>query len=234
MSLPEKSAIVTGATGGIGGAIAAMLAGQGYQTTLVGRDLRRLELISGKLGSRTRVEAADISNAALIEKILAAHESAFGSLDVLVNAAGTLTVGAIDALTIAQIDEMLSINLRVPVLFYRAATPLLKKTALAGGQALVVNIASISGKRADANFSVYSASKFGLRGLSEAMNAELRSAKIATCTLFPGVVDTAMADWARGWMPPEKMLHPTDIANAVKQLLTLPFHDVPPEIDFKT
>lgn len=234
MGEATKAALVTGASGGIGGAIAAMLAREGYALTLVGRDASALEQVVAVLGVRARAAAADLTDANAVVAAVAAHEAAFGRLDLLVNAAGALTVGPIEELTTVQVDAMFDVNLRAPVLFYRAAALLLKRTAAVAGSALVVNIASISGKRADARFGVYAASKFGLRGLAQAMAAELGPLGVATSTLFPGVVDTAMADWARDWLPAGRMLQPSDVADAVHRIIGLPARDVPAEIDFDT
>jgi 3-oxoacyl-[acyl-carrier protein] reductase len=70
----------------------------------------------------------------------------------------------------------------------------------------VINVSSISGKRGDAGFGLYSASKFGLAGFAESMNAELRDEGIASATIFPGIVNTDMGGWAHEWMVPERML----------------------------
>lgn len=227
-----RSALVTGGSSGIGLAIARMLGNEGYELTLVGRSPEKLEAAVGSLGReglRADGGEADVASEEDVRAVVRDHEARYGRLDVLVNSAGVLGLGPIEAYPTGLLDELLAVNLRAPILFYRECLDLLRSSGAERG-ALVVNISSVSGKRGDADFGVYSATKFGVVGFTQSMRAELGGSGIASCAVCPAVVNTEMGGWAKGWMRPRDMLQPEDVAEAVRGLVGRPIGEVPPEI----
>ena len=126
----------------------------------------------------------------------------------------------------------LNVNLRSIVLFYREAAELLRAAGAEHRRALVVNTASIAGKRGAAWLSVYSATKFAVVGFTESMNKELAADGVKSCALCPAFVDTPMTDWAKGQVAAEDMIQPNDIAESVRFLLRLSPACIVPEMVF--
>ncbi|MDQ6836086.1 MAG: SDR family oxidoreductase, partial [Actinomycetota bacterium] len=130
-------------------------------------------------------------------------------------------------------DMQLDVNLRSIVLFYRDCVGMLRAAAAEDQKAVVVNTASISGKSGEAWLSVYSATKAGVVGFTEAMNKELGGDGIKSCALCPAFVDTPMTDFVKQSVDAEKMIRAEDIAEAVRMLLRVSPGCVIPEIIFQ-
>jgi NAD(P)-dependent dehydrogenase (short-subunit alcohol dehydrogenase family) len=166
-------------------------------------------------------------------RAVAAHRDAYGRLDVLVNNAGVGIGGPIGELDTKKMDIQLATNLRAIPLFYREALAMLTAAGAEHRNALVVNTASISAKRGQGWLSIYSATKAGVVGFTEAMNKELNDLGIKSTALCPAFVDTAMTDFVKGQVPAEEMIQTSDIAAAVRMLLSLTAGCVIPEIVFE-
>jgi NAD(P)-dependent dehydrogenase (short-subunit alcohol dehydrogenase family) len=198
--MPNRAAIITGASSGIGLAIAHLLGEEGHGLTVAARRPEKLsgavEELRGK-GYEVEEVAANMADEEAIKGVVAAHRDRFGRLDVLVNSAG-VGVGApiADAQT-KRIDMQLDVNLRAIVLFYRECADMLRAAGAEHGNALVVNLASVAGKQGQAWLSVYSATKAGVIGWTQAMNKELTSEGVKSVALCPGFVDTPMTDFVR-------------------------------------
>jgi NAD(P)-dependent dehydrogenase (short-subunit alcohol dehydrogenase family) len=233
--MAERAAIVTGASSGIGLAVARMLGEEGFGITMAARRPEKLEgAVAGLAtdGFDVHAVAANVADEAEIQKVVAAHRERYGRLDVLVNNAGIgvgATVGEIDT---KRLDMQLDINLRSIVLFYRESLEMLKAAAAEHKNALVVNTSSISGKRAEGWLSVYSATKHGVVGWTEAMNKELGPSGIKSTALCPAFVDTPMTDFVKEHVAAEEMIRPEDIAESVRYLLKTSPACVVPEIMF--
>ncbi len=231
-----RAALVTGASSGIGLAIAEMLGEEGYALTVAARRPEKLEAAADGLrakGYDVQHIAGNLGDEDTINRVVAAHGERFGRLDVLVNNAGIGMGEAVDALTTKKVDIQLNTNLRAIFLFYRAAMPLLRAAGEEHRNALVVNTASISGIRGEAWLGVYSATKHGVIGYTQAMNKELASAGIKSTALAPGFVDTPMTDFVKEHVPAEAMIRPEDIAEGVRFLLRTTPGCVVPEIRFE-
>jgi NAD(P)-dependent dehydrogenase (short-subunit alcohol dehydrogenase family) len=226
-------ALVTGASSGIGFAIAAMLAEEGYDLTVVSRTPEKLERAAAELaghGTEVHPVAADLTRAEQIAAATAAHRERFARLDVLVNNAGMGIHAEIDDYRLKQVDMQLALNLRSVMLFYGEALDLLRVAAAEHRNALVINMSSVVGKRGAPGLGVYSAAKHGVVGFTEAMNAELSGEGIKSCVLCPGFVDTDLADYTQNPVPAEKMIRPLDVAESARALLRLSPNCVVPEI----
>jgi NAD(P)-dependent dehydrogenase (short-subunit alcohol dehydrogenase family) len=151
---------------------------------------------------------------------------------VLVNNAGVGVGAAVADIDTKRLDMQLDINLRSIVIFYRECVALLKEAGAEHKNALVVNTSSISGKQGQAWLSVYSASKHGVVGWTEAMNKELAGDGIKSTALCPAFVDTPMTDFAKGQVAAEDMIRPEDIAEAVRYLLKVSPACIVPEMMF--
>jgi short-subunit dehydrogenase len=189
-------ALVTGAAGGIGAALAERLVREGSNIALVDRNAEGLEGLADRLRVRRpdrQITAivADLaqpdSPADVVAEALAQH----GRLTLLVNNAGVALAGRFEQVSIADVDWLLSINLRSVLAMTSAALP-----NMAPG-AQITNISSLFGIVAPVGNSVYSASKFGVRGFSMALRTELAPRGIGVTTVYPGGIKTAIARHAR-------------------------------------
>jgi NAD(P)-dependent dehydrogenase (short-subunit alcohol dehydrogenase family) len=231
----ERAAIVTGASSGIGLAIARVLGEEEFGVTMAARRPEKLDAAVARLaadGFDVQAVAANVSDEADIQKVVAAHREKYGRLDVLVNNAGVGVGSLVGDIQTKRLDMQLDINLRSIVLFYRECIHLLREAAGEHRNALVVNTSSISGKHGEAWLSVYSAAKHGVVGWTEAMNKELSPQGIKSTALCPAFVDTPMTEFAKQHVPAEEMIRPEDIAEAVRYLLKVSPACIVPEIMF--
>ncbi len=234
--MTDRAAIVTGASSGIGLAVARMLATEGHAVTLVARRREKLEAAYEALradGLAVQRVAADVGDEDDVVRAVSAHRDAYGRLDVLVNNAGLGIAAPIGELNTKRMDIQLNTNLRSIPLFYRESVAMLTAAGAEHGNALVVNTASIAGKQGQAWLSIYSATKFGIVGFTEAMNKELGGLGIKSTALCPAWVDTPMTDFVKRRVPPEAMIQTSDIVASVRMLLSLSPGCVVPEIVFQ-
>jgi NAD(P)-dependent dehydrogenase (short-subunit alcohol dehydrogenase family) len=234
--MAERAAIVTGASSGIGLAVAKVLGEEGYGVTMAARRADKLEaavagLVAEGLDDMQGV-AANVADEGAIQNIVEAHRERYGRLDVLINNAGVGFGAQVGEIQTKHLDMQLSINLRSIVIFYRECVPLLAAAAAEHKNALVVNTSSISGKFGQGWLSVYSATKHGVVGWTEAMNKELSPQGIKSTALCPAFVDTPMTEFAKQHVPAEDMIRPEDIAEAVRYLLKVSPACIVPEIMF--
>lgn len=233
--MAERAAIVTGASSGIGLAVAQMLGQEGYGVSMSARRPEKLDAAVAELQSKgldVHGVAANVADEAEIEQVVAAHKERYGRLDVLVNNAGVGVGALLGEIQTKRLDMQLDINFRAVVLFYRECLPLLQQAGSEHRNALVVNTASISGKRAEGWLSVYSATKHAVVGWTEAMNKELGTQGIKSTALCPAFVDTPMTDFIKEHVKAEEMIQPRDIAESVRFLLATSPACVVPEIMF--
>jgi len=233
--MAERAAIVTGASSGIGLAIARVLGEEGYAVTMSARRPEKLEgAVSELAGEGFDVHGvpANVVQEADIQAVVRAHEQRYGRLDVLVNNAG-LGIGApLGEIQTKRLDTQYQVNLRQIVIFYRECLPMLLAAGAEHRNAMVVNTASIAGKRGIGWNSVYSATKHGVVGWTESMNNELTHQGIKSTALCPGFVDTAMTDFIKEHIKPHEMITTADVAEAVRYLLKTSPTCVVPEIMF--
>ena len=224
----ERCALVTGASSGIGLALARMLANEGYRVTISARRADRLrELADGSEGSLFAVPA-DVSREEDVIGLVRTHAQRFGRLDVLVNAAGIAGAQPSDSAETADVDLQLAVNLRAPLLVTREALPLLRTAGAEHGKALVVNMSSVSGKEGQPGNTIYSATKAGLISLTQSLQRETAGDGIQATALCPGLVETPMtSDWdvAHG-----ELISTDDVVEAVRFLLRTSTWCVVPEI----
>jgi NAD(P)-dependent dehydrogenase (short-subunit alcohol dehydrogenase family) len=234
--MPERAAIVTGASSGIGLAIAHTLGETGHGLTVAARRPEKLAAAAEELrsqGYEVEEVAANMTEEAEIQRVVARHRDRFRRLDVLVNSAGVGIGAPVAEVQAKRVDMQLDVNLRAIVLFYRECVEMLRAAGAEHRNALVVNLSSISGKSGQPWLSVYSATKAAVIGFTQAMNKELASDGIKSVALAPGFVDTPMTDFVKESIAPEEMIRPQDIAESVRFLLALSPSCVVPEIVFQ-
>jgi NAD(P)-dependent dehydrogenase (short-subunit alcohol dehydrogenase family) len=235
MNSPPRAALITGGSSGIGLAIARALGEDGYGVTVSARRPEKLEDAARQLGEEgvdVHSVAANMAEEDDIKKAVSGHRERFGRLDVLINNAG-IGIGAPVAETeTKKLDLQLDVNLRAVYLVARECIPMLKEAGAEHGKALIANTASIAGKQGQGWLAAYSATKFGVVGLSQALHKELANDGIQVTALCPGFVATAMTDWVEGQVPKEKMIQPEDIAEAIRFLLRTSTNCVVPELQF--
>jgi NAD(P)-dependent dehydrogenase (short-subunit alcohol dehydrogenase family) len=188
MSFHDKAVVVTGATSGIGRAVAESFGREGASVVLVGRNQTALNDVAGSLrdaGSRVATCAVDVTAADAPQRIVATAVDAFGGIDVLVNAAGVFAAGALEATTDAGWDAMMAINLRAPFRLMRAAAP-----HLAARKGSVVNVSSVNGLRSFPGVLAYCVSKAGVDQLTRCAALEMAPLGVRINAVNPGVTIT--------------------------------------------
>jgi short-subunit dehydrogenase len=234
--MPQRAAIVTGASRGIGLALAQALGSEGYGLTITARKSEPLEHTAESLrekGYEVEQLAANMNDEEAIRAVVERHRARFSRLDVLVNNAGVGIGAAAGEQKTKYVDMQLDVNLRAIVIFYRECLEMLRA---AGGEhrgALVVNLASIAGKSPQPWLSVYSATKAAVVAYTQAMNKELNGDGVKSVAFCPGFVDTDMTEFVKATVPAEEMIRPADIAEALRFLLRVSPACVVPEIVFQ-
>jgi short-subunit dehydrogenase len=234
--VPHRAAIVTGASRGIGLALAEALAGEGYGLTISARKPETLDAVAERLrasGCEVESVAANLADAEAIAGVVERHKERFGRLDVLVNSAGVGIGAAAADHQLKHVDLQLGVNLRAIILFYREAIELLRAAGAEHGNALVVNLASLAGKSPQPWLSVYSATKAAVVAYTTAMNKELNAEGVKSVAFCPGFVDTDMSEFVKTSIPAEEMLKTSDMAEALRFLLRVSRTCVVPEIVFQ-
>jgi NAD(P)-dependent dehydrogenase (short-subunit alcohol dehydrogenase family) len=234
--MPDRAALVTGASSGIGLAIADLLGQEGYGLTLAARRPEKLsaavEELRGK-GYEVEEVAANLTAEEDVQRVVAAHRERFGRLDVLVNSAGVGIGAPLAEVQTKRVDMQLDLNLRAIVLFYRECAEMLRAAGAEHRNALVINLSSIAGKGGAGWLSVYAATKAAVIGWTQSMNQELADDGIKSVALCPGFVDTPMTDFIKESVKPDEMIQPQDIAEAVRFLLRTSPYCLVPEIVFQ-
>jgi NAD(P)-dependent dehydrogenase (short-subunit alcohol dehydrogenase family) len=234
--MPERAALVTGGSSGIGLAIARMLGKDlGYGVTVNGRRPDKLEAAVNQLkeeGIDATAAPGNMADEDEIKRVVGQHRDTYGRMDVLINNAGVGIGAAIADAETKKLDMQLNVNLRGVYLILRESIPMLKEAGHEHKKALVVNTASIAGKYGQAWLSMYSATKFAVVGLSQSAHRELAGDGIQVTAFCPGFVDTPMTEWTKGEVSAEEMIQPSDIAEAVRFLLSTSPACIVPEIQF--
>lgn len=223
----NKTALVTGASRGIGRGMALELASRGYNVGLVGTKeniLKEVSLECEKRGGKGLILPFNLIERKDVEVLVQTLMEKFGRLDVLINNAGVSRKGLSDDLEIEGLDEILMINLRNIMALTRAALPEMKKQ----DEGVIVNISSIAGRMTYKGGAQYCATKWGLTGYSGALFEDVRENKIKVCTIYPGFVATEMA--IKDSLDIPKMIQIEDMVHTLKYILDMPFSCCPTDI----
>lgn len=225
--MSDRSAIVTGASRGIGLATALMLAQRGYALTISGRDeatlLSAAERMRAAGSPHVQPVAGDLADEAALESIVSTHAAANSGLSAMVLNAGVGTAGSIANLPLRRLDKTFAVNWRAPYVLLQHALPLLRADARAhcDRAARVVVMSSIAGVYAEAGLTAYGASKAALMSLVDGINAEEAPNGVLATAIAPGYVATDMSAWVQETIPAEQMLSVGDIVVLVEAILSL-------------
>lgn len=220
------TALVTGASRGLGAALAREMGARGYRLMLVARSSDGLNRLADELrrahGAVVHTHAADLADTAALQACADAAERELGVVDVLVNNAGTGQYKPLAEWTPAEIGECTALNLTAPMLLARSLVPGMATR----GRGMVVNVASDLARRYLANMAPYVATKFGLLGFSGSLLREVKHRGVKVTTVMPGIIDTAFggdaAAFEKGQRDPRGALDSALLARQIADLLELP------------
>lgn len=219
MELKNKTAIITGASRGIGKGIALALAKEGCHILAAARDEQRLDGLKAQtqaFGVRCETAAVDLRRMSDIQKLLSTAEKSFGTIDILINNAGVIYSDGITGVTEEQWDETMVVNLKAQFFLAQGALACMKNNTDGG---YIINISSTVALGAKPGVTSYSVSKYGVMGMSEALYQEAKSFGVKVSTIYPGVTDTEMLRSQDMPCGPSQWMLPEDIADCALFLL---------------
>jgi NAD(P)-dependent dehydrogenase (short-subunit alcohol dehydrogenase family) len=215
--LEGRTALITGASRGIGAAVAELFAGEGARVIRVARTL--------KPGSRGKFQdlACDLTNADAVARLAADILAKDGAPDIVVSNAGAFLLRRLEDTTAAELELQLATNLKAPFAVARAFLPAMRKA----GRGSFITVGSVADHTGYAENAAYAASKYGLRGLHETLLEEYRGTGVRLTLVSPGPTDTAAwdpvdPDSREGFIPRAGMLRPSDVAEAILFVATRP------------
>jgi len=227
ISLQDKVAIITGATGGMGTILTRELAARGVKLALTSKDSAKLEkLQTAAIGAGTQAVAlaADIANEEEISKVFQLVRETYGKAHMLINLAGVSIPAKVETMEEEQYVATMDVNLKGTFLCCKHFIPLTEKEE--GGR--IINIGSMAAKRANGNAPMYCAAKAAVHMFSQGLGIQVKENNIRVTTLNPGPANTGF--WGNRQVPREKFLQPEDVAEVILFVLTadarLQFHEI--------
>ncbi|MFV0375020.1 SDR family oxidoreductase [Microbacterium sp.] len=230
-------ALITGAGSGIGRACALRFARDGHTVVLAARSADRIDAVAAEIrgaGGRAETFPVDVADVSRSGELIDGVEREFGRLDVLVNAAGVMTVGPSLEVPIEQWQAMIDTNITGLIMLCRLAMPLLVKTAehSARGVCDIVNISSLAGRSSKAHHNVYNATKWAVIGFSGALRQEFAGQRVRVSVIEPGLTATeifskqppAARDYFAGITADKDILGADDVAESIEFIVTRPRH----------
>ena len=211
------TAVITGASKGIGAALARRCVREGVQVALLARTPAPLSALAAELGAQSRAFVCDVTSADDVARVATEITAHLGRApDLLINNAGLFQLAAVDAMSPADFSAVVQTNLIAPFLLTHALLPAMRKRR----SGTIVTLGSIADRSVFPENGAYAASKFGLRALHEAMRMELRGSGVRATLVSPGPVDTPLwdpvnPDERTGFTPRSAMLTADDVADAI-------------------
>jgi NADP-dependent 3-hydroxy acid dehydrogenase YdfG len=222
--LKNHVAVVTGASSGIGRAIALKLAAHGANLCLVGRKLETLEVVAEsarETSSDVRSYGVDLTLDGDIRKLKEQLQQDFGYIDILVHSAGAISLGKVEDAKIEDLDWQFRTNVRAPYLLTQVLLPMIKSRK---GQIVFIN--SSAGVRASANVGQYAATKFAIKAIADSLREEVNDEGVRVLSVYPGRTATPMQSAVHKLegreYHPELLMQPADVAAMVINTLSLP------------
>jgi 3-oxoacyl-[acyl-carrier protein] reductase len=232
MSFSMPVALITGASRGIGRAIALRLASEGYDLFLVAREAGHLDDVVSEIeaaGRRAVAFGADLAELDAPERVSAAFAAAFDRLDVLVNNAGVAMSAQFGDYGAADWDRVMNVNARTPFFLTQSLLPLLRRAE----PGFIINIASIVAKKGYESQSLYAASKHALLGFTKSLARETVNDGIRVHALLPGGVNTEMITGVRPDIDTSELINPNEVADVTAGLLKMRGNAVIDEIEIR-
>ena len=216
-SLADRRILITGASSGIGKAATLRFAKLGARVLAVGRDEKRLTQLgfdSKKFRGKVFPHICDVTNAEEIQGLTAISKKRLGTVDTLINNAGSIFVDEIENLSVEKFDSVISVCLKAPFLLSKAFMPMLEES-----RGNIINVSSICAITGFSGSSAYCAAKAGLEGMSRAMVEECRPKGIKVSVLRPGATETPLWKSIPGEFDFSKMLSPEKVAESMEFIL---------------
>jgi len=230
---PTRTALVTGATHGIGRATAFALGRAGWQVGCCARTADDVDLLLGQLadaGIRAAGRPGDVSEEREVRAVAHQVVEALGPVDALINNAGVLIAKTFEQLTLADWDRTMATNLRSLYLMTREVLPEMRRRR----RGTIVNVASLAGRNGFVGGTAYTASKHAVLGFSKSLMLEVRQDDVRVITICPGSVDTGLIhDQPLLKADPTRILRPEDVAATIVHVLDLPDHALVSELDIR-
>ena len=229
MELKNSVAIITGASKGIGRAVALALSKEGVNVVLAARSAELLSMVQKDInaaGGKAISIPTDVTSEDSVQNLFIETQKRFGNIDILINNAGVGIFSNVMDLKIQEYQTMMDVNLKGVFLCCRAVIPAMMKQK----KGEIINIASLAGKNSFAGGAVYSATKWGLIGFSRSLMLEVREHNIRVVTISPGSVNTHFADKEKDQ---PLIIQPEDVAETVIFALTMPNRVNVSEIDIR-
>ena len=226
-----RLALITGASSGIGEALAVSMSRKQYKVVLVARSESKLKLISDRIhkeGGDSLALRVDLENSGEISS-LKDKIAGYGELSVIINNAGYGRFNDLENTEIEDWDRHININLRASFLICKAFVPMMKKKR----EGILVFVNSVAGKKGYSNSSAYVASKYGLRGFSDALREELREYNIKVLSIFPGAVNTPFWDDLDAGFDKSEMLDVEVLSESIVSAIELPGNCVVEEMQLR-
>lgn len=222
-NLLNKVAVVTGASSGIGAAIAKKLSQAGCKLVLTARREDRLKLLQDQLESESAIVVADIADPATAQKLLQTASDKFGRADILINNAGLLSIRSLEDIDFESVSRVLSVNLEAVIRHSYVFAAHFKQQ----GSGAIINVSSIGAYMTVPMAGVYAASKAGVESFTASLRVELGSSGVKVGSIVPGsteseILDTARAHGDQPWQQSIDFLKSEDVAEAVKFMLQQP------------
>lgn len=220
----RRTAVITGASRGIGAALARRAVSEGVRVALIARTSGPLAALAAELGPLASAHPCDLADARDVDAVADAVTGALGDApDTLVNNAGLFQLASVDAMSAEDFSAVIQTNLLAPFLLTRAVLPAMRQR----GTGTIVTVGSIADRHVFPENGAYAASKFGLRALHEAMRMELRGSGVRATLVSPGPVDTSLwdpvnPDERAGFTPRAAMLTANDVADAIWYAMSRP------------
>ncbi|CAN5536295.1 SDR family oxidoreductase [soil metagenome] len=235
MTAERPSALITGASRGIGLGVARHLAALGWSLTLCARGADQLDQVRQELeslGATVHVAAGDLADETIAQAAVDGHREVFSDLNAMVLAAGVGSAGPVDGYPLRRFDKQFAVNVRAPFALVARALPLLRAGAvrLPGAGGRIVAITSMEGVHPEAGLAAYGASKAALIALVRSINIEENANGVVASAISPGFVDTDMSAWTTDTIPAEQMLTVADIVKVVDLVLSVSAQAVLPHI----
>ncbi|RPH34859.1 MAG: SDR family NAD(P)-dependent oxidoreductase [Planctomycetota bacterium] len=228
MDLKNGTAIITGASKGIGRAIAEALAREGMRLVIGARTAGPLEEAARAIGGEVETVVGDVGDESVAARLVQTAARRFGRIDVVVNNAGIGHHGRLEDMDPAEFDRIYRTNVRGPFLLMRAAIPMMR-----GKGGTLVTLASLAGKNPVPNRAAYAASKWAMIGLSRSVLQEVRKDGIRVIILEPGSTLTDFGHDAAKMAQAEKLVRPEDVAAVLVSALKLPARATVSEIEIR-
>jgi NADP-dependent 3-hydroxy acid dehydrogenase YdfG len=229
MSQITRTAIITGASKGIGRALALHLAKQNFQLSLIARNVGELKDLAteiSEIGHRPLYFAGDVADENFVKMSVEKTAQTFQKLDFMINNAGIGAFGSTDSITVKQWDQVFSTNVKGTFLFSQAVLPYMKKVK----RGHIISIASDVAKRVFENGALYCASKYAQHAFTEALRKEIRKDGIKVSVVYSGLVDSMFHSEPQGDPLHKDWLSPEDMAESIYFIMNQPAHVVIDEL----